>query len=83
MRVSLGLCVYNDRMTRKRLFIHSVFLVLLPLLVAWLGLGLVSATALALLLLLWRWLIVLSGIVAPEKTPALELETIPASHYVE
>ena len=70
-------------MTRKRLFIHSVFLVLLPLLVAGLGLGLVSATALVLLLVLWRWLIVLSGIVAPEKTPALELETTPASHYVE
>jgi glutathione S-transferase len=70
-------------MTRKRLFIHSVFLVLLPIIVAWLGLGLAGATALVLLALVWRWLIVLSGIVAPEKTPLLELETTPASHYVE
>ncbi len=38
---------------------------------------------LVLLLLLWRWLIVLSGIVAPEKTPHLVLETISASHFVE
>jgi len=81
--VSSGHSVYNEHMTRKRLFIHAVFLVLLPIFVAWLGLGLLPAIILVLLLLLWRWLIVLSGIVAPEKVPALELETTPASHYVE
>jgi glutathione S-transferase len=70
-------------MTRTRLFIHSVFLLLLPILVAWFGLGLAGAVVLVLLMLLWRWLIVLSGIVAPEKTPSLELEATPASHYVE
>jgi len=70
-------------MTRKRLLIHSVFLALLPIFVAWLGLGLPATIVLVLLLLLWRWLIVLSGVVAPEKTPTLELETTPASHYVE
>jgi glutathione S-transferase len=70
-------------MTRKRLFIHSVFLVLLPVIVAWWGLGLLGSATLVLLLLLWRWLIALSGIVAPERTPLLELETTPASHYVE
>lgn len=70
-------------MFRKRLFVHTVVLVLLPVVVAWLGLGMPAAVALVLLLLAWRWLIVLSGIVAPEKGPALELETTPASHYVE
>lgn len=70
-------------MTRKRLIIHAVFLVLAPVLVAWFGLGLLGSVTLVLLLLLWRWLIVLSGIVTPEKTPLLELETTPASHYVE
>jgi len=70
-------------MTPKRTFVHAVFLTLLPIIVAWLGLGLPAAIALVLLMLVWRWLIVLSGIVAPEKTPALELETTPASHYVE
>lgn len=70
-------------MTRKRRLIHSVFLVLLPVIVALFGLSVAGAAALVLLTLLWRWLIVLSGIVAPEKTPVLELETTPASHYVE
>jgi len=33
--------------------------------------------------LVCRWFITLSGILAPEKTPELELETIAASHFVE
>jgi len=70
-------------MVRNRLLIHSIFLVLLPLVVAWFGLGLASTAALLLLVLFWRWLIVLSGIVAPENTPAIVLETISASHFVE
>ena len=70
-------------MARTRLLIHSVFLFLLPVVVAGLGLGVLSATLLVLLMLLWRWLVVLSGIVAPEKTPEIVLETIGASHFVE
>jgi glutathione S-transferase len=33
--------------------------------------------------LLWRWAITISGIVSPASVPALELETISASHFVE
>lgn len=70
-------------MTRKRLLIHSVFVTLLPVIVAWFGLGVFSTIVLVLLLLLWRWLIVMSGIVAPEKSPDMVLQTIAASHFVE
>ena len=70
-------------MTGKRLFIHTVFLLLLPVIVAWFGIGVAGAGALVILALAWRWLITLSGIVAPEKIPDLELETIAASHFVE
>ena len=38
---------------------------------------------LVIVMLVWRWLIVISGILMPEKLPELELETIAASHYVE
>jgi len=70
-------------MARKRLLIHSVFLVLLPIIVVWLGLGLLTTTLLVGMVLLWRWLIVLSGIIVPENTPAIVLETIAVSHFVE
>ena len=70
-------------MARTRLLIHSVFLFLLPLVVAWFGLGVLSTALLVLLLLAWRWLVVISGIVMPEKTPDLVLESIAVSHYVE
>lgn len=70
-------------MARTRLLIHSVFLFLLPLVVAWFGLGLLSAALLVLLMLLWRWLVVISGFVIPENTPQVVLETIAVSHYVE
>lgn len=70
-------------MARTRLLIHTVFLFLLPLLVAWFGLGLFSAALLVLLMLLWRWLVVMSGIVMPARTPELVLESIAVSHYVE
>lgn len=70
-------------MVRNRLLVHSVFLLVLPLIVAYFGLGILAALALVLLLLLWRWAIVLSGIVAPEKGPPVVLETIAASHFVE
>ena len=42
-----------------------------------------GAVTLVAFLLLWRWLIVMSGLVVPEKTPELVLETISASHFVE
>lgn len=70
-------------MARNRLLIHSLFLVLLPLIVAVFGLGVLSTLLLVLLTLLWRWAAVLSGIMAPEKTPGIVLETISASHFVE
>ena len=70
-------------MTRQRVLIHSVFLFLMPMVVAWFGLGVLAAALLVLLMLLWRWLIVLSGIVSPESGPEVALETIAASHFVE
>lgn len=70
-------------MTRNRLLLHSLFLLLLPILVAWFGVSVFTAIALVVFGLLWRWLIVISGIVAPEKSPEIVLETIPASHFVE
>lgn len=70
-------------MAQTRLLIHSVFLFLLPVVVAWFGLGVLSASLLMLLMLLWRWLVVMSGLMLPEKTPEVVLETIAASHYVE
>ncbi|MDX2416935.1 MAG: hypothetical protein QNK19_05680 [Xanthomonadales bacterium] len=70
-------------MTPKRLFIHSVFLLLLPLVVAWFGISVPGAIALVIFALTWRWFITLSGILAPEKTPDIVLETIAASHFVE
>ncbi len=70
-------------MTSKRILVHTTFLFLLPLIVAWWGLSVWSATGLVLLMLLWRWLISLSGFVMPEKVPTLVLDTISASHFVE
>ena len=70
-------------MIRKRLLLHSFFLILLPLAVAGFGIGLPATIALVVLLLFWRWAVVLSGIIAPEKTPDIVLETISASHFVE
>ncbi len=70
-------------MTRKRRRIHTVFLFLLPIVVAWMGAGVPTALLLVALMLLWRWLIVLSGVTAPEATPDVVLETIAASHFVE
>jgi glutathione S-transferase len=74
---------YRMDMTGKRLLIHSVFLFLLPLIVAWFGISFAGALFLVLATLLWRWAITISGIVAPAGIPALELETISASHFVE
>lgn len=70
-------------MIANRLFVHAVFLTLAPIVVAWFGLSVPGAILLVLLLLLWRWIVVLSGFAAPEKTPELVLATISASHFVE
>jgi len=70
-------------MTGKRKIIHTLFLLILPLIVAWFGISVAGAFALVLAALAWRWAITLSGILAPAKVPALELETIAASHFVE
>ncbi len=70
-------------MTDRRLLIHALFLTLAPIVVAWLGMSVYTAGLTVLLLLAWRWLIVLSGFAAPEKSPELVLETTSASHFVE
>ena len=70
-------------MTGNRLLLHSVFLFLLPVIVAWFGISVGGAIALVLLVLLWRWLISLSTLVAPARIPRLELVTISASHFSE
>ena len=70
-------------MNDKRNFIFAVILFLAPIVVAWYALSVAAAVGLVVLLLLGRWLINLSGIVAPEKTPELVLATISASHFVE
>ena len=63
--------------------VHGTFLVLMPVIVAAFGFGVLTATLLVFGLLVWRWLIVMSGIRAPEKPPDVVLETISASHFVE
>ncbi|MDH3746928.1 MAG: hypothetical protein OER97_01880 [Gammaproteobacteria bacterium] len=70
-------------MTDKRAFVHTVFLFLLPVLVAWFGWSVLTAVGVVLLMLVWRWMISLSTFVAPEKVPELVLETISVSHFVE
>lgn len=70
-------------MTRKRRLIHSVALVLLPVIVAAFDFGVGAAVALVAGMLLWRWTIVMSGLWMPEQTPDVILESISASHFVE
>lgn len=70
-------------MTNRRAFVHTLFLFLLPVFVAWFGWTVPSAIGLVLLMLVWRWMISLSTWVMPEKQPDVVLETISASHFVE
>lgn len=70
-------------MARTRLLIHSIALFLAPLVVAVFGLGPLSALLLVVLMLVWRWAITMSGLVSPEATPDLVLESIAVSHFVE
>ncbi len=70
-------------MTDKRITIFAVLLFVAPIVVAWYGFSVAAAAGLVVLLLLLRWIITLSGFVAPEKTPEFVLATISASHFVE
>ncbi len=70
-------------MTDKRATIFAILLFIAPIVVAWYSLSVAAAVGIVVLLLLCRWLITLSGFVAPEKTPDLVLATISASHFVE
>jgi glutathione S-transferase len=69
--------------TDKRTFALFIVIFVAPIVVAWFDLSVPAAIGLVVLLLLLRWLVTLSGIVAPERTPELELATISASHFVE
>jgi len=70
-------------MTGKRVLVHSLFLIALPVIVAWYGFSTFTAIVLVFLTLLWRLAITLSGFMFPPKIPQLELETIPVSHFAE
>jgi hypothetical protein len=70
-------------MTDNRNFVFAIAVFVAPVVVAWYGLSVAAAAGIVILLLLCRWLINLSGIVAPERTPELVLATISASHFVE
>ena len=70
-------------MLDKRIVLHTVFVLLLPVLVAAFGWSVWTAVLLVLAALLWRWAIVLQGFVRPAEGPELVLETISASHFVE
>ncbi len=70
-------------MTNNRLFIYSVFLLALPLIIAWYEISVLGAFTLIVLMLLCRWAITLSGLLKPERVPKLQLDTISASHFVE
>lgn len=70
-------------MTDKRKAVFAILLLVAPIVVAWYGLSVTAAAGVVILLLLLRWLITLSGFVAPEKTPTTVLATISASHFVE
>ncbi len=67
----------------NRFTIHALFVLLLPVVVAALGLGFFSAIVLVLLGLFWRWSLTLSALTSPPSGPDIRLETISASHYVE
>jgi len=70
-------------MPDTRTVVHTMFLLLLPLLVAAFGLSFWTALLLVVVAAVWRWAIVLLGFVRPARGPELVLETISASHFVE
>ena len=70
-------------MTGRRELVHTAVLFVLPIAVAGMGISIWSAVILVLVMLLSRWLIVLSGFAFPVSEPAIVLESISASHFVE
>lgn len=70
-------------MTDKRNLVFAIVVFIAPVFVAWYGLSVAAAVGVVILLLLCRWLITLSGVLAPERTPEMVLATISASHFVE
>lgn len=67
----------------NRLLVHGAFVVALPIIVAAFGIGVAGAAALVVAALLWRWGISLAVFVKPARAPAMELDTISASHFAE
>ena len=70
-------------MAGNRLVVHYIFLLALPILVAYFGVTTAGAIALVLATLAWRLAITLSVLAFPPRVPKLELETIAISHFVE
>ena len=70
-------------MPNRQVVIHTIFLLLLPVIVAVFGMSVWSALLLVIIALVWRWAIVLLAIARPSREPELVLETISASHFVE
>lgn len=70
-------------MTERRRLVHTAVLFLLPILVAAFGWSIWAAVLAVLLMLAWRWAIAISGFLLPEKHPALVLDSVSASHFVE
>ena len=61
----------------------NLYFVMLPLLVAVMGLGPFAAACALLVGLVWRWSVGLSKLAPQPQAPALRLETIGISHIVE
>jgi hypothetical protein len=70
-------------MAIPRKSIHSFFLLLLPIAVAYFGISTIGAAALVLIGVVWRLAITASLLLFPPDLPALQLETIGVSHYAE
>ena len=62
---------------------NALYLILLPLFVAWFGLSFLAALLLLLIGLAWRQVTVLAAIAKPSAEPELVLETIQNSHFAE
>ncbi len=64
-------------------FANSLYLVFLPLVVAWFGLSFLAALLLLLIGLAWRQVAVLAALAKPPSGPEFVLETIQNSHFAE
>lgn len=70
-------------MAHRRTLFFMALLFAAPVGVAWFDLSVPAAVVVVIGLMLLRWLVTLSGIVAPERSAELVLATISASHFVE